>query len=284
MPSPPLSIGQCATLACVLEATAPKVGNVHRGADFGDLSFADFLVSAVAIGPVMEQAASVGVGRTVLAAVEATRIRTGTNVNLGIALLLAPLAAIPSNASLRNGVAAVLRNLTPDDSRLVYEAIGLAQPGGLGKVATMDVAGPPPALLLDAMAAASDWDLIARQYVTGFALVLDEVAPALIRGRERGWSLTDAIIRTHVEQIARHGDSLIVRKCGPEVGERASAMARGVLVVGGPGDENYLRALSEFDFWLRSDGHRRNPGTTADLIAAGLFAALRDGLLPPPWR
>ena len=281
---PPLSIGQCATLACVLEATAPKVGNVHRGADFGDLSFADFLVSAVAIGPVMEQAASVGVGRTVLAAVEATRIRTGTNVNLGIALLLAPLAAIPSNASLRNGVAAVLRNLTPDDSRLVYEAIGLAQPGGLGKAETMDVAGPPPALLLDAMAAASDWDLIARQYVTGFALVLDEVAPALIRGRERGWSLTDAIIRTHVEQIARHGDSLIVRKCGPEVGERASAMARGVLVVGGPGDENYLRALSEFDFWLRSDGHRRNPGTTADLIAAGLFAALRDGLLPPPWR
>ena len=37
------------------------------------------------------------------------------------------------------------------------------------------------------------------------------------------------------------------------------------------------RALADFDFWLRSDGHRRNPGTTADLIAAALFAGLRDG-------
>ena len=284
MPSPPLSIGQCATLACVLEATAPKVGNVHRGADFGDLTFADFLVSAVAIGPPMEQAGQAGVGRTVLAAVEATRIRTGTNVNLGIALLLAPLAAVPRNAPLHDGVADVLRSLTPDDSRLVYEAIRVAQPGGLGKSDTMDVAGPPPALLLDAMAAASDRDLVARQYVTGFSLVLDELAPALVRDCKGGWSLTDAIIHTHVELIARHGDSLIVRKCGRELGQQALAMAADVLAAGSPGDENYLRALSNFDFWLRSDGHRRNPGTTADLIAAGLFAALRDGLLQPPWR
>jgi triphosphoribosyl-dephospho-CoA synthase len=148
----------------------------------------------------------------------------------------------------------------------------------------MDVSGPPPALLLDAMAAASDRDLVARQYVTGFSLVLDEVAPALVRGREQGWSLTDAIIHTHVELIARHGDSLIVRKCGREIGRQVSAMAVDVLAAGGPGDENYLRALSDFDFWLRSDGHRRNPGTTADLIAAGLFAALRDGLIAPPYR
>ena len=25
---------------------------------------------------------------------------------------------------------------------------------------------------------------------------------------------------------------------------------------------------AEYDFWLRADGHRRNPGTTADVIAA----------------
>jgi len=42
--------------------------------------------------------------------------------------------------------------------------------------------------------------------------------------------------------------------------------------------------LADFDFWLRSDGHRRNPGTTADLIAAALFVLLRDGLIDPPYR
>src|SRR6266487_4025178 len=90
-----LSVGQCATLACLLEATAPKVGNVHRGADFDDLTFADFAVSAVAIGPAMEAAASTGVGRAVRDAVAATRGVVATNTNLGMALLIAPLAAVP---------------------------------------------------------------------------------------------------------------------------------------------------------------------------------------------
>ena len=43
-------------------------------------------------------------------------------------------------------------------------------------------------------------------------------------------------------------------------------------------------ALADLDFWLRSDGHRRNPGTTADLIAAGLFAALREHQIALPFR
>jgi triphosphoribosyl-dephospho-CoA synthetase len=50
------SIGQCATLACLLEVTASKPGNVHRGCDFEDMTFLDFAVSATAIGPVMDAA------------------------------------------------------------------------------------------------------------------------------------------------------------------------------------------------------------------------------------
>ena len=32
-------------------------------------------------------------------------------------------------------------------------------------------------------------------------------------------------------------------------------------------------------FGSASDGHRRNPGTTADLVAAGLFVLLREGIM-----
>ena len=46
-----MTTGQLATLACLLEAMASKPGNVHRGADFEDLTFADLALSAVAIGP-----------------------------------------------------------------------------------------------------------------------------------------------------------------------------------------------------------------------------------------
>ena len=61
-------------------------------------------------------------------------------------------------------------------------------------------------------------------------------------------------------------------------------MAAKVLAAGGPGQESFYDALADFDFWLRADGHRRNPGTTADLVAAALFAGLRDGLLRPPFK
>jgi triphosphoribosyl-dephospho-CoA synthase len=282
---PPLTAGQCATLACLLEVTAPKVGNVHRGADFADLTFADFVASGIAIAPAIDAAAEVGIGQTVLAAVRATRGVVSTNTNLGIVLLLAPLAAVPRNERLSpSAVHRVLKALTPADSQAVYEAIRLAQPGGLSQVDKMDVAGSAPDDLLAAMTAAAQRDLVAHQYVTDFRLVLEEALPLLVAGRESGWSMTDSIIRAHVQLIARHGDSLIARKCGPEISRQAQALAGRVLESGQPPDEAYHDALSDFDFWLRSDGHRRNPGTTADLIAAALFAGLRDGYLPPPWR
>jgi triphosphoribosyl-dephospho-CoA synthase len=280
-----LSIGQCATLACLLEATAPKVGNVHRGADFEDLTFTDFVASAVVIGPVLENAGERGVGRAVLDAVQATRGVVATNTNLGMALLLAPLAAVPRSEPLTTeSVRKVLQALTVDDCRLVYEAIRVAQPGGLGQVESMDVANEPPTDLLAAMGAAAERDLVARQYAENFALVLNDALPALVAGRSREWSLTDSIIHTHLSLIAAQGDSLIRRKCGPEVATQASTIAKQVLTFGSPGEDEYYAALADFDFWLRSDGNRRNPGATADLIAAALFAGLRDGQLPPPWQ
>jgi triphosphoribosyl-dephospho-CoA synthase len=279
------SIGQCATLACLLEATAPKVGNVHRGADFDDLTLQDFMVSAVAISPAMEGAIATGVGRAVRDAIVATRQCVTTNTNLGMVLLIAPLAAVPRSERLTtDSVCRILQGLTPDDCRLVYEAIGLAQPGGMGKVESMDIADAPPPDLLTAMRAAAERDLVARQYAEDFRVVLDETLPALFAGRERGWPLTDAIIHTHLSLIARHGDSLILRKCGPELAGKTVTLATRVLEAGGPSDEAYLEAVADFDFWLRADGNRRNPGATADLIAAALFAGLRDDLLPSPWR
>lgn len=277
-----LSIGQCATLACLLEATAPKVGNVHRGADFENLTFADFVISAVAIGPAMENAKTIGVGAAILEAIGATRQLVDTNTNLGMVLLLAPLAAVPREEPLANGIGKVFHGLTANDCGLVYEAIRLAQPGGMGKVEEMDVATEAPNDLLVAMAAAADRDLIAQQYVTDFALVLDKVAPWLCESARR-WSLTEAIIHTHLRLLAEYPDSLIARKCGPELAQEVSTYAAAVLAAGSPGDDSFNEAVADLDFFLRSDGHRRNPGTTADLIAAGLFALLRDRRLKAPW-
>ena len=134
-----LSIGTAATLASIYEATARKPGNVYPGADFDETTtYAAFVKSAIAVGPVVENVALAGVGRTVRDAVRATREVVRTNTNLGTLLLIAPLAAVPAGTKLRDGIGAVLDALTPEDTRYVYEAIRLAQAGGLGRADTAD--------------------------------------------------------------------------------------------------------------------------------------------------
>lgn len=279
-----LTIAQCATFACLLEATAPKPGNVHRGADFENLCFTDFVASAVAIGPAMERARQQGVGIATLEAIRATRSLVSTNTNLGCVLLIAPLAAVPSMQRLEQGIGTVLDSLTTDDSDRVYEAIRVAAPGGLGNVTEMDVNDPAPSDLVQAMRLAADRDLVARQYTNAFSDVFETVVSGLVAGRAEGWPLTTAIVHTHIQLMAGFPDSLIERKCGKQVAQESSDRAKRVLTSGRPGDATYELALRDLDFWLRSDGHRRNPGTSADLIAAGLFAALRDRLIMPPFR
>ncbi len=280
------SIGQCATLACIWEATAPKPGNVHRGADFDDLTYLDLVTSAIAIGPSMDAASrGLRLGETVLQAIQATRASVCTNTNLGSVLLLAPLAMVPTNRRLdAAAIEPVLAGLDQEDARLVYEAIRLAQPGGLGRVESADVSGPAPADLRAAMLLAAPRDLVARQYANDFREIFAEVVPSLADGMARGWCLSVVIVQTQLHLLSRHGDSLIARKCGEAVSAEVAGRAAGVLESGLPCDDAYRRSLVDFDSWLRADGHRRNPGTTADLIAAGLFVALRDAIIKPPLR
>jgi len=280
----PLTIGQCATLACLLEASAPKPGNVHRGADFEDMTFTDFAVSAAAIAPAMDAAVERGVGASVLTAIQTTRRLVPVNTNLGTVLLLAPLAAVPRSQPLQTGIGEVLRGMTARDAQDVYAAIRLAEPGGLGTAEQMDVGQAAPDSLLAAMAAAADRDLVARQYAAEFAQVLDQIVPWLVAGRAAGWPLTEAVIYTQLRVLEAWPDSLIARKCGLATAERTAGLAHRVLQAGCPGDEAYYDELAELDFWLRSDGNRRNPGTTADLLAAALFAAFRESLIQPPFR
>lgn len=298
-----LSLGQAASLACLLEVSAPKPGNVHRGADFEDMQLNDFLASAVALGPVYDQVATRTVGQTVLAAVEATHRLVKVNTNLGINLLFAPLAkaAISKDTTSHErqtettvdaaSVGRVLSALTAEDAQQVYAAIRRANPGGMAGVQQTDpasdsiandVRGEAPSSLLTAMSQAATWDRIAWQFAHAFSDVFDRIVPWLV-DESNGATLNDRVVATHVRMMSECPDTLIARKCGQDVARQAAARA-GAVVATGIGSADYYEALADLDFWLRSDGHRRNPGTTADLVAAGLFVALVNGKLEPPFH
>jgi len=261
--------------ACVLEVSARKSGNVHPEAEFEDLNHEDFIRSAAAAAPWLARAGHIGVGRAVRAAVEATRRAVGTNTNLGIALLVAPLASVPLEVPLVDGIGSVLDSLTIDDAIEVYQAIRMTQPGGLGEAGEADVADAPTGTLTQMMSLAADRDLIALQYANQFATVLQEGLPEYQQRLARHDEET-AIIGLHLWLIAEHGDSLITRKCGSEVSDEARHRAAQVLKTGWPDTVASERAFLHYDHWLRGDGHRRNPGSTADLVAAILFCHLRD--------
>jgi triphosphoribosyl-dephospho-CoA synthase len=277
-----LPISTCAHLACILEVTARKPGNVHRYRDYADVTLLDFLVSAAVSCPVLDRLPEIGVGPALLEAVERTRQVVRTNTNLGILLLLTPLAAVPRQEPLREGIYRVLEQLTVADARAAYAAIRLAQPGGLGEASEQDVAREPTVTLRQAMDLAADRDLIARQYANGYRGLFEIGVPALLEGVNRGLPIEEAIIGSHLRLMAACPDTLIARKRGLAEAEESARRAQEVLDLGWPETAESRQAFADLDRWLRAVGHQRNPGTTADLVTASLFAALREDSISLP--
>lgn len=274
----PADVAAWATLAAVLEASAPKPGNVWPGRPFRDMGYEDFVASAVAAGPELGRAGTRGLGETILAAVRATGRWSTANTSLGIVLLFAPLAAaaLRAGGALRDRLTAVLATTTIDDARAVYTAIRETRAGGLGRAAEQDLQGQPSVTLLEAMRLAQDRDLIAREYTTGFALTFDCGLIALRAARASGLSPDDAIVETYLTLLTREPDSLIARKLGPAAAEAVREDARKVVRKGGVRTRSGRGALAAFDSALRDAQNSRNPGSTADLIAATLFVGLME--------
>ncbi|MEY4565798.1 MAG: hypothetical protein RLY14_768 [Planctomycetota bacterium] len=294
----PWSIGQLATLSIILEASSRKAGNVFPGASFSDMHYEDFVRSAIAIGPVLAQAGRVGMGRLIYRAVEATRSSVGINTNLGTLLLLVPMAialhesqqasskklTTTTPSQLKNATREVLQQLNKSDSQWVYKAIILASPGGLGSSEKMDVRNSKaPDDLLEAMRLASPLDWIARCYANNFEELFQEIAPAILHEVQGCGDVSEGVRRFQVRWLAKHGDSLVLRKQGERENQqlklRAAKVEHALSTLSDqemqqPVIAQFERHWLQLDRWLRAKGNRRNPGTTADLIAAALFVLL----------
>ncbi len=152
-------------------------------------------------------------------------------------------------------------------------------PGGLGRAARYDVHDGPPASLLDAMREAAERDMIARQYVTGFADVFDAGFEAVAKTHSRGAGQPLAL-DIYLTFLSRFPDTHVIRKHGPEIADRVMREAQ-LFVARMPTERDagaFLSDLLAFDARLKAQSI--NPGTSADLTVATLFAARLSGLLP----
>jgi triphosphoribosyl-dephospho-CoA synthase len=273
MTAPPAAIAAAFVAACRDELAAPKPGNVHVFADGHRMSVADFLRSAdAAAGPLTEAGARVG--QRILGAVAATRAMVGTNTNLGIILLCAPLAAAAevATANLRAALADVLQGLDVADANLAFQAIALAAPGGLGQAARHDVHAVATVTLRQAMADAADRDRIAHQFSTDFEDIFDRGLAEFDAASQRWPNSEWVTLAVYLGFLATFPDTHIVRKYGTAAADEVRHAATAFhLRLRSPDEPTDLLAdLLAWDTDLKQRG--LNPGTSADLTVATLFA------------
>ena len=277
----PHQIASAFEYACRDELDAPKPGNVHVFANGRRLGVEDFDRSAAAAaGPLT--ASGQRVGARILGAVEATAAAVNTNTNLGIILLCAPLAAAAETFpyDLRSSLSHALRTLNRDDAELAFKAIVRASPAGLGRAERHDVFAPATGTLREAMAEAADRDRVAQQYVTDFADVFELGEPLLEATLARSADKRLAILATYLGFLAAFPDSHIVRKYGLTVAAQTREQAGPLAAMARKASrlEDVLANVLIWDAELKKANV--NPGTSADLTVATLFAHRLRSILP----
>jgi len=276
-------IAEAFIMSCNDEIAALKPGNVHVFAEGHGMTAEQFRASAMAAAePLTKPGASIGA--RIRGAVDASFATVGLNTNLGIVLLCAPLAAAAEDETqnLRSGLNKVLNQLSIADAEDTFWAITRASPGGLGDAAQHDVHQPAAVSLFEAMAEAAPRDRIAFQYVSIFEDIFTTGLGALTDARNHGMNPPWTTVAIYLAFLSKYRDAHIVRKFGVDTAESVQIEASAILdrfkAVSNP--EESFADLMAFDTQLKVRG--LNPGTSADLTVATLFADRLSGILLQP--
>jgi triphosphoribosyl-dephospho-CoA synthase len=304
---------QCLQLAAMLEVSAEKPGNVSFVSSFEGTRVEHFLASAVAAGPIFQEAAyrgtsvaenrldvgKIGLGGLIKdCAVAIDTWQRGGNTILGTVMLLVPLAAAAGMTStahdfaldfsvLQRNLGLVVKSTSAWDSVHLYEAVGVASPSGLGEAPDLDVNDPKSKErllkenvgLFEVFKIAAGYDDICYEWVNNYPITFDLAYPYLMQ-QLKSKPLNVAVVHTFLKILSERPDTFIVRKVGRLKAQEVSADAAAVMELGGLDTAEGKKRLAAFDRKLRSSGNKCNPGTTADLTAAALALATLSGYRP----
>jgi triphosphoribosyl-dephospho-CoA synthase len=307
-------VSRCLQLAILLEVSAyPKPGNVHRTANFQETRYEHFLASTVALAPhfrnaaiqgvdVMQKKATwsqVGVGKIIKnAVIDVDAWQHGGNTLLGSIILLIPMATaagltLAENTSFpiekfRGNLNSVVQFTTAEDAVTVYDAIALAQPGGMGKSPQLDATDARSKQkileegisLFEVFKISSSWDSVSAEWVNNYHVTFDLGYLFFTQLLKDKNNVNVATVHTYLKILSEVPDTLIIRKAGANAAKRVSAQAKRVLEDGGLTTPKGRDSLAQFDRKLRDPAHKLNPGTSADITSAVLAIAILSGYRP----
>jgi triphosphoribosyl-dephospho-CoA synthase len=258
----------------IADLHALKPGNVSRYAGGHGMDYGDFVKSATAVTPILCRS-GMAVGERILAAVRVTRATVRCNTNLGMLLLFAPLIRawerLGQDENLEQSLKHVLEHLDQSDAKNVFDAIRLANPGGLGQAEKFDLHSEVQVGLREAMAEAGSRDLIALQYSNGFEELFRIGLPVLRAYAERWKNLEWATVGCYLTFLSRFPDTHISRKFGSDKAREIMHKTREIWQAFDNNDnpEGMRDMLLDYDRELKNTNI--NPGTSADMTAASVL-------------
>lgn len=279
-------IMKASQIACCLEVSSFKPGNVHRNRDYNDIMYHHFIASGIGFGNIVYEASkdSKNSGYYIKKGVIESKKWSPTNANLGILMLHIPIAMAAGKLEkfnedkLKKELKEIVSNTTTEDAINVYDAINIAMAGGLNTpeegpdVSSEDAKKElieKNLTLYDVFKISSEWDNISKEWTDNFQISFKGYN-LLKEYYEEFENINLSITKTFLKILSEHPDTLISRKKGIENSKMVSEMAKEVL-------ENFNQEkVIEFDKFLSKEGNKLNPGTTADLIASSLMIYLLD--------
>jgi len=261
-------------------AGTPKPGNVDRSREYPDLRFEHFLAGAVGARAGLATAADgAPVGEAFERAVAGMSAQSGGNTQFGALLLLVPLVRAAADATDELTPAdarAVVTDTTVEDAVDFYRAfdhvdVSVGDPPAESPLPDVRRGGDAEATLRergltlsDVMEGSAPVDGLAREYAEGFSRTFD-LADRILDG---SGPVTDRAADAFLDALASELDTFVLARHGRETAEEVRRRAAAVR----EGEEDAEALAAEFvDRGI-------NPGTTADLVAGGLFVALERGL------
>lgn len=266
-------------LALLLEVNGtPKPGNVDRHHEYPELRFEHFLAGAVGAYDGLVTAANGGaLGAAFEEAVGGMGQQTGGNTQFGALLLVVPMVRTAAAGDLSPGaLMKLVEHTTVEDAANFYRAfdhVAVAVDDPPDGYNDLDVQRGSEAIdaietrgltLYEIMELSAPVDGVAREWTTGFERSFDAGKRLL----ETEGSVSDRTARIFLELLADEPDTFIVKTHDAATAKEATRRAG--LARDGEIDPTDLAA----EFIEREI----NPGTTADIVAAGLFVALDRGL------
>ena len=272
-----------AQLAMLYEvAGTPKPGNVDRQRDLGSLRFDRFLAGAIGSRSGLSMAASgEPIGAAFERAVAGMARLAGTNTQFGSLLLLVPLVRATRSSLTQTSLDRLTRATTVDDAVEFYRAfehVDVAVSDPPAEAPTLDVTRGADAIsdvkdrgltLREVLALGVPGDDVAREWVTGFERSF-ETAETISTARG---PILDRVASAYLSALADRPDTLVAIQHGDAVAEEVRERATSLLER--DAFETDRAAVDAFATELVE--REINPGTTADVTAAGCFISLHHG-------